>query len=75
MPTRPCPACAATALRHLSLSEDALVHYYRCDGCGHVFTNTKGAPEAPPVQLSHEVTETAAQTRRTLQKPARRTSA
>lgn len=62
-------------MRHLSLSDEAMVHYYRCDGCGHVFTVSKGVPDASPVQLSHDVTEPASRTRRTLQKPGRRTPA
>lgn len=55
MPSRPCPACAATALRYLpKVSVEASVHYYRCDACGHIFTVAKGAPDAAPAQLSHD---------------------
>jgi Zn ribbon nucleic-acid-binding protein len=37
MPARICPKCA-TPGRHLAAtSENAVVDYYRCDKCGHVW--------------------------------------
>ena len=48
MPTRPCPHCRKPAPRHLPhSSEQALVNYYRCDDCGHVFAIEKGQPDGP----------------------------
>jgi rubredoxin len=29
------------------MSEYAWVEYWRCDDCGHVWTNAKGDPEGP----------------------------
>jgi hypothetical protein len=53
MPTRPCPHCQKTAPRYLPASSDgAVVNYYRCDGCGHVFHVAKGKPEADPVPVT-----------------------
>jgi transposase-like protein len=39
-----CPRCLKNAARKLrGISRDAFVDYYRCDGCGHVWTTKKGA--------------------------------
>jgi len=46
MPSRPCPNCQSSGPRHLEASSrDGYVNYYRCDGCGHVWTVTKDAAE------------------------------
>jgi hypothetical protein len=48
----PCPACGNPAPRFLeATSEDALVDYFRCDGCGCVFNIPKGQPAAEPVSV------------------------
>ena len=51
MPTRPCPKCGSTAPRYLPATSDiAVVNYYRCDDCGHVWTVKKsdsGARQVP----------------------------
>lgn len=48
MPVRPCPACGHPAPRFIpSVSQDAHVNYYRCDGCAHVFTVRKDQPDGP----------------------------
>jgi len=42
MPIRTCPACNCPKPRFLAeCSEDALVNYYRCSTCGHVWATTK----------------------------------
>jgi hypothetical protein len=42
MPVQPCPACGRTTPK---LQDDfikyALVNYYRCEGCGHVWTTDR----------------------------------
>src|SRR5262245_2454621 len=46
MPIQPCPACGRPTPRLLEeVSRHAIVKYYRCDSCGHVWTvhNTTGA--------------------------------
>lgn len=48
MPLRPCPACKQPAPRFMKeISETALVNYYRCGACGHVFSVAKDAPDGP----------------------------
>jgi hypothetical protein len=48
MPTRPCPECQQPAPRHLPhSSRDATTNYYRCGGCGFVFTVDKDQPDGP----------------------------
>lgn len=38
MPFRPCPECQFQTPRLLAaLSSQALVHYFRCEACGHVW--------------------------------------
>jgi hypothetical protein len=42
MPIRPCPDCRHQTPRQLQgISPDALVWYYRCDQCGHVWNVEK----------------------------------
>ena len=41
-----CPQCDNRSPRLLeTLSLTAKVDYYRCDGCGHVWTTRKGTPD------------------------------
>ena len=59
MPTRPCPDCQHVAPRWLDgPSTNAVVDYYRCDHCGHVFSVPKDRPNAP----SRDVTPSKRQT-------------
>jgi uncharacterized Zn finger protein len=45
MPVQPCPACHEQTPRHLDeTSKQAVVHYYRCLSCGHVWTVNKDNP-------------------------------
>ena len=41
MPIQPCPACARAARRLDDSTKFASVNYYRCEGCGHVWTTSK----------------------------------
>jgi ssDNA-binding Zn-finger/Zn-ribbon topoisomerase 1 len=42
MPIRPCPNCEAQTPRVLDASsEGAVVWYYRCPSCGHIWTRPK----------------------------------
>ena len=42
MPTRSCPACDCPAPRLLDeISTSALVNYFICDACRHVWTTSK----------------------------------
>ena len=53
MPTHQCPKCPQTALRYLPInSQQSYFNYYRCDGCGHVFTVAKSDPDAPLDQIT-----------------------
>jgi uncharacterized Zn finger protein len=48
MPIRPCPTCQRPTTRVLpEASLSALVSYYRCDHCGHVWSTPKDSPDAP----------------------------
>ena len=47
MPTPACPHCAA-APRYLPYSSShSSADYYRCDGCGFVFTLDRSNPDGP----------------------------
>ena len=49
----PCPSCQQFAGYHLeATSKEALVNYYRCHICGHVWNVSKAHPEAPPVSVT-----------------------
>ena len=53
MPIRPCPECDKLTIRWLEASSrDAHVNYYRCDGCGHVWTLPKSQPDAAPTAVT-----------------------
>jgi hypothetical protein len=42
MPTQPCPACDRPTARQLGdASKNAVVNYYVCGICGHVWTTDK----------------------------------
>ena len=46
MPGHPCPQCQQPASRKLdSASQYAIVTYYRCEGCGHVWSVFKDEHE------------------------------
>lgn len=45
MPYRLCPNCRVRGRLLEQTSKDALVEYYRCDKCGHVWTHDKRDPE------------------------------
>ena len=48
MPIRPCPDCYTPAARILeNASQQAFVWYYRCERCGHVWTESKNDAEGP----------------------------
>ena len=47
MPIRPCPNCKNPAPHIVDrVITDAVVNYYRCDECGHVWNTPKDRPEA-----------------------------
>jgi hypothetical protein len=59
MPVQPCPACYHQTPRHLhDTSTEAIVNYYRCLTCGHIWTihklnpaivtNVTPLPKKPP---------------------------
>ena len=53
MPHSKCPACQSKHLRWLArLSQDARVHYFRCDDCAHVWNVPKTSPETPAKQTT-----------------------
>ena len=45
MPPQTCPSCRDVSSRHLNLSQEATVDYFRCDKCGHVWTADKQTHE------------------------------
>ena len=48
MSGRPCPECQRPDPRLLeALSRDALVLYYRCAGCAHIWHVWKSDPDGP----------------------------
>jgi uncharacterized Zn finger protein len=48
MPVKLCPHCGAPTARLLTgVSTEAIVNYYRCLACGHVWTVPKDDPDAP----------------------------
>jgi hypothetical protein len=51
---QPCPKCQRPAPRLLNgVSAEAVVNYYRCDGCGHVWILPKGDSDAAPVLVTN----------------------
>ena len=41
MPVLSCPNCGEPTPRELEASQFAVVNYYRCGNCGHVWTTDK----------------------------------
>jgi uncharacterized Zn finger protein len=53
MPFRPCPECQHQTPRLLeALSHVALVNYFRCEACGHVWHIQKSDPDGPMVAVT-----------------------
>jgi len=48
MPHRLCAICQVQGRFLEDISRHALVEYYRCDECGHVWTHEKANPNSPP---------------------------
>ena len=48
MPHRLCSICQVQGRLLEHTSQDALVEYYRCDECGHIWTHEKANPNSPP---------------------------
>jgi hypothetical protein len=50
MPIRPCPACSTPSPRHMEgISATAVVNYYRCPECFHIWTVDK----LDPTKITH----------------------
>ena len=49
MPVRPCPTCECPTPR--SRFPDALLYFYRCDFCGHIWHTPKDNPDEQPTTL------------------------
>ena len=48
-----CPDCASSRTTYLTAaSEDAFVHYCRCDACGHVWTIPKDGHPGEPMDIT-----------------------
>ena len=45
MPVMSCPNCQYFCPRELDASDYAMVNYYRCGACGHVWTTDKKTNE------------------------------
>jgi uncharacterized Zn finger protein len=54
MPQGLCPNCHTAGRHLLSLSIVAWVDYYRCNRCGHVWTQEKDRPDSPPIEVTIE---------------------
>ena len=53
MNARCCPKCQSNNLRFLDgASDEALVNFYRCDKCGHVWTVSKYDPDGPTTDVT-----------------------
>jgi hypothetical protein len=53
MPMDLCPKCLKPEPKWLeSTSAMAVVNYYRCDGCGHVWHIPKAEPDARPTSVT-----------------------
>jgi hypothetical protein len=52
MPHRLCSICQVQGRFLEHISRDALVEYYRCDACGHVWTHEKANPNSPPEPIT-----------------------
>ena len=52
MPARRCPKCNEPGRLLDDSSKDAIVYYYRCDACRHVWSQRKQDPNAPPTSVT-----------------------
>ena len=52
MPHRFCPVCDQPGRLVVDLSEECYVHYYRCDACDHVWSQSELVPNAPAVSVT-----------------------
>ena len=52
MRTRLCPVCKCPGRLLADSSKNALVEYFRCDPCGHVWTHKKFDSKSPSVQVT-----------------------
>ena len=52
MPVRRCPKCKEPGRLLDNASKEAIVYYYRCDACGHVWSHQKRDPNAPAVPVT-----------------------
>jgi len=52
MPERLCPHCQRPGRFLEAPSRIAMVEYYRCNDCGHVWTYDKNDPDAPPMDVT-----------------------
>ena len=52
VPHRLCPLCRKPGRLLPDSSHDAVVEYYRCDDCNHVWSHQKDVPESPPKQVT-----------------------
>jgi hypothetical protein len=57
MPNVDCPHCRSSQVRWLpETSQLAVVNYYRCDECGHVWCVSKEQPDGPPIDVTRKPT-------------------
>jgi transposase-like protein len=53
MPHSKCPACRSIRAQSLEgTTKDAMVDYYRCADCGHVWSLKKDTPDAEPRNMT-----------------------
>jgi transposase-like protein len=52
-----CPRCTSQGRLLVESSKDAVVDYFRCDRCGHVWNRDKKNPNAPPRDVTIRVTK------------------
>jgi hypothetical protein len=63
MSHRSCPQCERPGRLLEAASESAWVLYYRCDGCGHVWTHDKDDVNSPPLDITVRTAEAVKVTR------------
>ena len=52
MPYRLCPICKLQGRLLEHTSQDAVVEYFRCDRCGHIWSHQRMDPAAPAVDVA-----------------------
>jgi transposase-like protein len=52
-----CPRCTSQGRLLVESSKDAVVDYFRCDRCGHVWNRDKKNPNAPTRDVTIRVTK------------------